>query len=279
MSNFQFVLLWVALPLGAALGSFAVALDSRWTPEANWRQILTRPSQCDACGQRVVWFDNIPILSWLLLGGRTRCCKTRIGYREILGELAGAALMVALSWTLREPATYLAWSMISLAVLALATAVASGLALALVDSRTKLLPNPLVATLFLSGAVFAGMDALLNTNLMSVLLPAVSSAGWVATFWLARLASRGGMGLGDIKLAGALGFWLGIFGLPVSAVGFFLAFAFGAAEGLILIAFRGASRKQQLPFGPAMLAGSATAIIFGNQIWLGYLQLVTSFAI
>lgn len=279
MSNFQFVLLWVALPLGAALGSFAVALDSRWTPEANWRQILTRSSQCDACGQKVVWFDNMPILSWLLLGGRTRCCKARIGYREILGELAGAALMVALSWTLREPATYLAWSMILLAVLALATAVASGLALALIDSRTKLLPNPLVATLFLSGAVFAAMDGLLNTNLTSILVPLASSAGWVATFWIARLASRGGMGLGDVKLAGALGLWLGIFGLPVSAVGFFLAFAFGATEGLILIAFRDASRKQQLPFGPAMLAGCATAIIFGNQIWLGYLQLVTGFGI
>ena len=89
----------------------------------------------------------------------------------------------------------------------------------------------------------------------------------------------GGMGIGDTKLAAAVGLWLGVFGIPVSLVGFFLAFAFGAIQGLLVMAIKGAGRKQQLPFGPAILGGGATAIIFGNQIWFGYLQLVTGFAI
>ena len=272
-------MLWVALPLGAALGSFAVALDSRWSPEAGWRDLLSRPSMCDSCRARVAWYDNIPIVSWLLLGGRTRCCKARIGLREPFGELAGAVLMAALSSTLREPATYLAWSMISLAILTLATAVASGLALALIDSRTRLLPNPLVLTVAVSGAIFASMDALLNNNVAGLLVPLSSSLAWWLAFWVLRLTSRGGMGIGDTKLAAAVGLWLGVFGIPVSLVGFFLAFAFGAIQGLLVMAIKRAGRKQQVPFGPAILGGGATAIIFGNQIWFGYLQLVTGFAI
>ena len=277
MSSFQFALLWMAVPLGAAVGSFAAALDSRWQPGKPWRELLVQNSHCSTCGSSIAWRDNIPVISWLILKGRARCCGSNIGSKTLVAELIGMIALAALSLGIQEAYGLWGWLAIISTLLLQAGGFAVSLALALIDARTGLLPNRLVLSLILLSLGFAAIQSADQGSLQPVLTGAGSSLIWFAVFWLLRVVSRGGMGQGDIKLAAAIGLWLGAIGPEVSSVGFFLAFGFGAIQGLAFAALRGGGMKQRIPFGPAMLAGWLAAGAFGNQIWNGYLNLVSDF--
>lgn len=146
--------------------------------------------------------------------------------------------------------------------------------LALIDTDTKRLPNSIVLPAYMVGLVLFGTAAVLGGDFGSLLRAVMGlSVLWAAYLTLA-LAYRGGMGFGDVKLAGVLGVFLGFLGWGELAVGAFAAFVLGGLFALGLVLTRRAGRKSGIPFGPWMLAGAWVGILFGDQLWNGYLSIL-----
>jgi leader peptidase (prepilin peptidase)/N-methyltransferase len=222
---------------------------------------LARPgSRCPACGHRIRWAENVPLLSWVVLRGRCSACGTRISVRYPLVELATAALFAALAWRLGpEPATLL-WCA--------ATAVL--LVLALIDWDTTVLPDALTLPLLWAGLVAAAGDALPGLTLAQSLWGAV--AGYLSlwsVYWLFKLATgKEGMGFGDFKLLAALGAWMGWQAvLPIVL----LASIIGAAVGLGMKATGSLREGRFVPFGPFLAGGGLFVILAGRDAVLGWI--------
>ena len=163
---------------------------------------LAKPrSRCPACGHAIRWYENIPVLSWLVLRGKCSACGTPIAKRYPLVELACGLLFAGLGWRLgAQPATLL-WC----------AATATLLALALIDWDTTLLPDALTQPLLWAGLVCAALGWLPGLSLSQALWGAV--VGYLSlwsVYWLFKLVTgKEGMGYGDFKLLAALGAWLG----------------------------------------------------------------------
>jgi leader peptidase (prepilin peptidase) / N-methyltransferase len=247
--------------LGLAAGSFANVVIHR-VPR---RESVVRPgSRCPACGQPIAWHDNVPVVGWLLLGGRCRRCRTAIPARYPAVELA-----VGLLWflvTLRLASEGLGWAVPAYLVLAFACVV-----LAVIDASTRLLPNRLTYPAFVTVAVLL-LGASLATGdlgrLWRGLLAAVAAG---AFFLLLALINPRGMGLGDVKLAPTLGLALGWLSWPALAVGLFSAFLLGGLAGLGAMLVLRLSRKAQVPFGPWLAAGALVGVLAGAEVarWYG----------
>ncbi len=239
--------------LGTVLGSFLNVVIYR-LPRG---QSLVRPgSRCPRCGTPIRAADNVPLLSFLLLRGRCRACRGPIGWRYPLVEAAAGALLVA-AWYRHAPAG--AWvGLASAAVFSL-----SLLAVFFIDLDHQIIPNAITYPGLAAGLALAALQG--------TLVPAVlSAAGAGAFFLLVALVSRGGMGGGDIKLAAMMGAFLG---WPGVAVGLLVAFVVGAAAGLALIAAGRRSRKDAIPFGPALAAGGVVALLAGDVLLRWWLSL------
>ncbi len=239
--------------LGTILGSFLNVVIYR-LPR---KQSLVRPgSHCPRCGTPVRPADNIPLLSFVLLRGRCRTCRAPIGWRYPLVE-ATAGVLLVLIWSSYAPAG--AWlALVSGAVLAL-----SLLAVFFIDLDHQIVPNAIT---------YPGLAAgLALSALQGRIVPAVvAAAGAGAFFLLIALVSRGGMGGGDIKLAAMMGAFLG---WPGIAVGLLVGFLVGAAAGLVLRAARKRSRKDPIPFGPALAVGGVVALLAGDVLLRWWLSL------
>jgi leader peptidase (prepilin peptidase)/N-methyltransferase len=254
----------LALPmalLGLLVGSFLNVVV--WRVPLG-RSVVSPPSACPACGHPVRARDNVPVLSWIALRGRCRDCSAPISARYPAVELATAVLfgLVALRF---DP-----WALPAYTYLA-----AIGVALALIDLDTHRLPNAIVLP---SYPVLAALLALASwgTGDWPALLRALVGgvALWVGYFALC-LAHPGGMGFGDVKLAGLLGAALAWLGWGPFAVGAFAAFLLGGAYAVGLLVTRRAGRGSGIPFGPWMLLGAAAGIAVGTPLWDAYLGLLT----
>jgi leader peptidase (prepilin peptidase)/N-methyltransferase len=237
------------LPLLAALpfGSFAALLADRLPRDES---VLTGRSRCRSCGRTLTARDLVPVLSWLWLRGRCRCCRQPIGFDPLLAELAAlgvaAGAVVVLPPALVWPGCLLGWCL---------------LALALADARHMLLPDALTLPLCAAGlgvALAQGGAALAAAMAGAVLGYAVPAAIGAA---YRRLRGHDGIGLGDAKLLAAGGAWLGWAALPsvllLAALG-----TLAAALVAALVAGRGRVEPDlAMPFGPG-LAGA---------IWLVFL--------
>jgi leader peptidase (prepilin peptidase) / N-methyltransferase len=255
-----YVVALVAL-LGLLVGSFLNVVIHR-VPAG---ESVVRPrSRCPGCGTEIAARDNIPVLSWLLLRGRCRSCGEPISVRYPLVELLTAAVFAVLTISIGVD-----WALPAYLYLG-----AVGIALGAIDLDTKRLPNVLTLP---SYAVGGGL----------LLLPAVADGAWDAylTAWLGAaalfafylllvLVYPAGMGLGDVKLAGVLGLYLGWLGWGVLVVGGFLGFLLGALVGAGLMLASRAGRKTKIPFGPYMLVGALLAIVWGPSLWDRYLDLL-----
>jgi leader peptidase (prepilin peptidase)/N-methyltransferase len=147
------------------------------------------------------------------------------------------------------------------------------IALALIDLDTHTLPNAIVLPSYLVGAGLLGAAGLLSADYPALLTAAFGGVALFGLYFLMALIYPGGMGLGDVKLAGLLGLYLGYLGWGPLVVGAFAAFLLGGLYALVLIALRKAGRKSGIPFGPWMLAGAWVGLFFGNTAWSGYLSL------
>ncbi|HVY78491.1 MAG TPA: prepilin peptidase [Solirubrobacterales bacterium] len=236
----------IALLLGLAAGSFATAVAHR-VPRGIG--VAFARSECPACGAQIAARDNVPVLSWLLLGGRARCCGARISARYPLTELATGLLFVATVLVYRDDAAEAAIGLVFVTLLAIVT---------LTDLERRIIPNKvLIAGAVICLAIAAPTDP---AGLPERAIAAVAAGG---VFFLVALAYPAGMGLGDVKLAATMGLFLG------RAVGpaILAALLIGSAVGLALIARHGAgARKMAIPFGPFLALGGVIGLLAGNQL-------------
>jgi leader peptidase (prepilin peptidase) / N-methyltransferase len=251
------------------------------------RSIVSPPSACPTCGTAIRSRDNIPVISWILLRGKCHSCRSPISARYPIVELGTGVFFAAVAvWfgvsgvstgsttglgSTTGAAGIVAWILALVAFLYLA---AISVVLALIDLDTHTLPNRIVLPSYIVGFALLGAASVLSGDYGALLRAGI---GMVA-LWLAYLAMAlaypGGMGFGDVKLAGVLGLYLAWLGWEPLVVGGFAAFLLGGLFSIGLLVTRKAGRKSGIPFGPWMLIGAWVGIFFGDAIATGYLTLV-----
>jgi leader peptidase (prepilin peptidase) / N-methyltransferase len=246
--------------LGLLIGSFLNVVIHR-VPRGE--SVVRPPSACPACGTQIRSRDNVPVLSWLLLRGRCRQCGAGISVRYPLVELGCALLFGVLALRFG-----LDWALPAYLYLA-----AVGLALALIDIDVKRLPNVLTYPSYPVALALLGGAALLGSESGSFLRAVLGGIAAFVFYFLLALVYPAGMGLGDVKLSGVLGLYLGWLGWGVLALGLFLGFLLGGLLGVMLIALRRGGRKSKVPFGPFMLLGVLLAVLVGQPLVDAYLRL------
>lgn len=259
---------------GALIGSFLNVVIYRVPVK---KSIISPPSACGSCGHVVRWQDNIPVVSWLALRGTCRDCGSRISARYPLVELGGAVLfaVVAIRFVpaiVDAGANQAAIGQI-LALIAFLYLAAISIALALIDLDTATLPNSIVLPAYAVGFVFLGGASLATGNVAALATAGIAAVALFVVYLTLALVFAGGMGFGDVKLAGVLGLFLGWLGWDTLVVGALAAFILGGLFGVVLLVIRRASRKTRVPFGPWMLAGAWVGIIGGHELAAGYLSL------
>lgn len=211
-------------------------------------------SHCPQCKHALSAFDNIPLLSWLVLGGRCRYCKTRISWQYPLVELLTALASAAIAWKFG-----FGWPLAAGLVFTWILVAASG-----IDARTQLLPDQLTLPLLWLGLLIA-LVPLFIAPPAAIIGAAVGYLSLWSVFWLFKLATgKEGMGYGDFKLLGALGAWMGTFALLPIVL---LSSLIGALVGGGALALQGRDRSTPIPFGPFIAAAGWTWFVFGD--WLG----------
>jgi leader peptidase (prepilin peptidase) / N-methyltransferase len=231
--------------LGGLIGSFLNVVAHR-VPRGE--SLVSPGSHCPACDAPVRPYDNIPVLSWLLLRGRCRSCGVRISPRYPLVELLTAAVFVIV----------VALNGLDEDLLLELPFVAALIALAAIDLDHRLLPNRIVYPLAAWGVV-----ATLLVERPDLAENLIAGAGAFTFLFLAVLAYPRGMGMGDVKLAGVMGLYLGLSVIPA----LLLAFLAGSLVGLTMIAREGASaRKKAVPFGVFLALGGIVALLAGPEL-------------
>jgi leader peptidase (prepilin peptidase) / N-methyltransferase len=239
--------------LGAILGSFATAVAHRLPQGENW---VSDRSRCPECGAEIRARDNVPIVSWLALRGRCRDCGKPISARYPLAELTLGALFAATYLVLEDEQ----WWMLALGlVLCLVLVV-----ITLTDLEQRIIPNKVV----LAGSIAAvALVAIGNPD--SLVEHAASAAIAGGLLFLLALAYPRGMGMGDAKLVGMMGLFLGRAVAPATLIGFLL----GALVGIVMIARHGANaRKRTIPFGPFLAVGGVIGLWIGDDMVQWYLD-------
>jgi leader peptidase (prepilin peptidase)/N-methyltransferase len=258
--------------LGLIVGSFLNVVVYR-VPRGE--SVVSPPSTCPNCGTRIAPRDNVPVLSWLVLRGRCRNCQESISARYPVVEAITGLLFAGVALRFRiavDAPTGILVGSVLVVVLFLFFASVS-VALAGIDIDIHRLPNFIVLPSY-AVAIVLMVAASIAANDYSLLLPAaIGGAALFAAYLLMALVYPGGMGFGDVKLAGVIGLLLGFMGWGELIVGAFSAFLLGGLFGIALLVSRRANRRSGIPFGPWMLAGAWVGIFFGDRVWNGYLGL------
>lgn len=236
----------IAFLLGLAVGSFATAVAHRLPRGIS---VVMARSECPACGAQIAAYDNVPVVSWLMLRGRARCCGGRISPRYPLTELAVGALFAATVLVYRHDAAEAVIGLAFVAMLAIVT---------LTDLERRTIPNKVL----IAGAVLCVLIAA-PTDPGGLPERAIAAAGAGLLFFLVALAYPQGMGLGDVKLAATMGLFLG----RAVAPAILAALLAGSLVGLALIARHGSgARKMAIPFGPFLALGGIVGLLAGDQL-------------
>ena len=213
-------------------------------------------SQCPACGHKITALENVPIASWLLLGGKCSACGKPISARYPLVEALGGLLAAAAIWRFGAPPA--TWQGVAACVFLWTL-----IALTFIDFDTQLLPDGLTLPLLWAGLI-ANMFELF-VPLRTAVIGAIAGylALWIV-YWLFKLIrGKEGMGYGDFKLLAALGAWMGWQMLPLIVL---LSSVVGAAIGICLIVFKGRDHSIPLAFGPYLAIAGAIALFFGQRL-------------
>ncbi|HEY9100765.1 A24 family peptidase [Chitinimonas sp.] len=222
-------------------------------PERTKYNLVVPRSACPQCGRLIAGYDNIPVLSWLLLHGRCRHCKTPISARYPLVELATGLLSGGLAW-------HFGWGAAAAGALLFGWFM---MALFWIDADTYLLPDSLTLPLLWLGLLF-------NLGNTYVPLPQAvvgAVAGYLSlwsVYWLFKLATgKEGMGYGDFKLLAAIGAWLGWQALPIVIL---LSSIVGAVIGIGMVVMAKRGWSKPLPFGPYLAIAGLVALIWGPAL-------------
>jgi leader peptidase (prepilin peptidase)/N-methyltransferase len=220
------------------------------------QSVVSPPSRCPKCGHRLRWFDNIPIVGWLLLGGRCRTCKNPISIQYPAVELATALLFLLVVW-LTPPGPLLVTRLLLVCIL---------IVLFGIDLEHQILPNSItlpgiVAGVLLSTIAPPGLrDALIGVVLGGGILYAIA---WAYYLW----RREEGLGMGDVKMLAMVGAFLGWKAVLVTLV--FSSFS-GAVIGMALISAQRGTMKLALPFGTFLALGALVAMFVGEPLVTWY---------
>lgn len=219
------------------------------------RSIVSPPSACPNCGKHVRAQHNVPVLSWLMLRGRCADCATPISARYPLVEVLTAVLLGAVAAVHFGDTTELVLGLVLVAFL---------VPMALIDLDHQIIPNKLTAPAAVAAIVLG--TALDPSGEPERLIAGVAAAAFLL---IALLIKPGGMGMGDIKLVGVMGLFLGA---PV-AVALLVGLLSGSIAGAVIVARKGMAegRRTKVPFGPFLALGGVVAVLAGTPLMDAYL--------
>jgi leader peptidase (prepilin peptidase) / N-methyltransferase len=246
--------------VGLVVGSFLTVVIYR-IPRGE--SIVAPGSRCPSCGTPIRPRDNIPVLSYVVLRGRCRHCGARVSPAYPLTEAATAALFVGAAVVHDE---------LFVAIL-VALFLAAMVALALIDARWRIIPNRIVYPCLVGGLVAVVVGDLAGWGVDAV-QGLIGLGLYAGPLLLVALAVPRGMGMGDVKLVALIGLVLGSLGLEYVAVAAGVGILAGGLGAVLALAVLGMGRKQQIPFGPFLAGGAATAALAGVPIADVYLSLL-----
>ncbi len=236
---------------GIVIGSFLNVLIYRIPKK---EEFVKSRSHCMNCGYQLRWYDLVPILSYIQLGGKCRSCRRPISIQYPLIELLNGAaylgiwLYLGLTW----------WTVVTCVMFSIL------LVIFFIDLRHKIIPNGLVISIMVIGIVWTVYSGRYIENIIGFFSISL-------ILLLIGILVKGGMGMGDVKMMAATGLLLGwqnnIVALMVGAI-------LGSVIGIGLIALGVIKRKQHIPFGPFLALGVLYAMLFGNMTIQWYLSLL-----
>lgn len=220
---------------------------------------LSKPgSHCPVCSHKITWYDNIPLLSWVLLKARCRHCQASISIRYPLVELLTGLVFAAIGWK---------FGLLGVDAYFYALAASLLISLFFIDLDEMLLPDQLTLLLLWLGLLYAVVGNTITPADAIIGATAGYLSLWLVFWGFKLLTGRDGMGYGDFKLLAALGAWLGWQQLPVVVI---LASVSGAIIGIIWQTLQRQQRGNPIPFGPFLIVGGASAWLFGEQLLQSY---------
>lgn len=233
--------------LGLTFGSFATVLIAR-VPTS---ESLTTRSRCVHCAKQLTWCENIPLFSYIALRGKCSACGARISFRYPGIEVSMLILFILPLVLLNSWTAVILWQVMA----------ALGLPLSIIDAEQHRLPDLLTGCLFGVSLLIIIGDAI-HWNHFDRIAPSLMGAVGLMLFYLLLLIiSRGGMGMGDVKLSASIGLISGYFGIHALLTASFSAFSLGALIGIGLMLIGKAGRKTAIPFGPFMIAGQLISLV------------------
>ncbi|PCE30050.1 prepilin peptidase [Burkholderia ubonensis] len=253
--------------MGLAIGSFLtvvvhrlpVVLERAWardegrSVDGGTYNLCVPRSSCPSCGHFLRPWENIPVFSFILLRGRCSACGAAIPWRYIAIEVSSACLAVATVYTFGVTGKACAAYLFG----------ASLLALACIDMKTGLLPDVMTLPLLACGLLVNALGGFVTLpDALAGVVGGCAALGVVLVVSL-LITRREGMGIGDIKLFGAIGAWLGFWAIPQV---FLLSFGLAAAHGVFMLARRDARLQDAMPFGPFIAIASAFTLFAGVVI-------------
>ena len=239
---------------GAAIGSFSNVCIYRLPKKLS---IISPPSQCPNCGKNISPFDNIPIISFLILRGRCRYCQSPISWRYPIVELITGLIFLSLYLNFRISPQFFIYALLCTSLIIIA----------FIDLEHKIIPD--VITL---PGIIIGLTLSLTMPHITLINSIKGLLIGGGLFYAIAIISRGGMGGGDIKLIAMVGSFLGWKNVLLTI---FLGSLFGSIVGIVLIILKKKNRKDMVPFGPFLSLGAIISIFFGRD--LIYLWLTITF--
>jgi leader peptidase (prepilin peptidase)/N-methyltransferase len=253
-----FLYIFFAL-IGLVIGSFLNVCIWR-VPRG--QSVVVPSSRCPSCGTPLGALDNVPVLSYLFLGGRCRYCKGRISLRYPLVEALNAALYVmvlerfGLGWHLPF---YLAF-------------VSSLIVIAFIDLDFQIIPDWITLTGIPIGLLAGSLilpDPFMRMDPLGYKASVIGALGGFGLFYAVAVLSRGGMGGGDIKMMAMIGALMGWKAVLLTT---FLGSLAGSVVGVFMILFKGKGRKTKIPFGPFLALGALLTLLWGQEVLRLYLN-------
>lgn len=239
---------------GAIIGSFLNVCIVRLPEE---RSIVTPPSHCPTCRRDIAWYDNVPLLSYLVLRGRCRGCGVRISPRYPAVELLTGALAVALWWRLGPTLAFAGYFVFAAALVTIT----------FIDLDHRVIPDVISLPGIAVGLAVSLVSPLVTP--VDAVLGALAGGGVLLGIALGYQAIRGqeGMGGGDVKLLAMIGAFLGWQSVFVTLM---VASLIGSLIGVAVMLYQRADTKLAIPFGPFLACGALVALFFGDRILAFY---------
>lgn len=256
--------------LGACVGSFLNVCIHRIPRDES---VVAPRSHCPHCGHLIAWYDNIPLISWVVLGAKCRHCGEPISSRYVLVEFLVAVLF------------FLIWMEYGMSVFTpVYWIVAGGLVVAtFVDFEHYIIPDRISLGGVVLGVILSFLFPVLHSQLslfsrlahwQALLQSAYGILAGAGTLWLVAKVGRiifkkDAMGMGDVKLLGAIGAFMGWRAVAFSIV---VSSFVGSVVGIVLILLGGKEWQSKIPYGPYLALGALLWIFFGADVWNAYLH-------